>query len=72
MVGGLSVSSSTARRLRILWVPLLILAAVPVLLTEAGAFPSHDLVGSAIPDIIYLSHAASGWPMDTFRTRPRS
>lgn len=43
-----------------LWAPLLVLATVPLLLTEAGFFTLHDLVGSAILDVIYLSHGAFG------------
>lgn len=43
-----------------MWAPLLILATVPLFLTEAGFFTLHDLVGSSIPDVIYLSHAAFG------------
>ncbi|MHB1525320.1 MAG: glycosyltransferase 87 family protein [Candidatus Dormibacteria bacterium] len=48
------------RWLRILWFPILVLAVVPLLLTEAGFFPIHNLVGSAILDVIYLSHGAFG------------
>lgn len=41
-------------------VPLAALALLPVLLTELHVFSLHDLVGSAIPDTIYLEHAAEG------------
>lgn len=46
--------------LRRLAVPLTVLAIVPLLLTELGYFTIHDLVGSAIPDAVYFSHAAFG------------
>jgi len=45
---------------RLLLGPLAALALIPVLLTELHLFSVHDLVGSAIPDTIYLEHAAQG------------
>ncbi|MGA8207146.1 MAG: hypothetical protein WB867_03860 [Candidatus Dormiibacterota bacterium] len=52
--------SDVARTARLLIVPLTALALVPVMLTELHVFSLHDLVGSAIPDTIYLEHAAEG------------
>ncbi|MGC1405934.1 MAG: hypothetical protein WA938_04260 [Candidatus Dormiibacterota bacterium] len=52
--------SAVARAVRLLIVPLAALALLPVLLTELHVFSLHDLVGSAIPDTIYLEHAAQG------------
>lgn len=52
--------SAVARAVRLLIVPLTALALVPVMLTELHVFSLHDLVGSAIPDTIYLEHAAEG------------
>jgi len=52
--------STVARAVRLLIVPLAALALLPVLLTELHVFSLHDLVGSAIPDTIYLEHAAEG------------
>ena len=57
---GLTSSSPVVRWLRRLWAPLVALAWVPLLLTEAGLFTIHDLVGSSILDVIYLSHGAFG------------
>lgn len=57
---GASESSLITRSLRILWAPLLLLATVPLLLTEAGSFSIHDMVGVASLNVIYLSHAAFG------------
>ena len=52
--------STVARAVRLLIAPLAALALLPVLLTELHVFSLHDLVGSAIPDTIYLEHAAEG------------
>jgi hypothetical protein len=52
--------SAVARAVRLLIVPLAALALLPVLLTELHVFSLHDLVGSAVPDTIYLEHAAEG------------
>lgn len=57
---GPSESGFLTRALRILWAPLLLLTAVPLLLTEAGSSSIHDMVGVASLDVIYLSHAAFG------------
>jgi hypothetical protein len=53
-------NSSVARAVRPLILPLTALALIPVMLTELHVFSLHDLVGSAIPDTIYLEHAAEG------------
>lgn len=45
---------------RILILPLAAVALVPLLFTEMHLFSSHDLVGSVIPDINFLEHAAQG------------
>jgi len=52
--------SAVARAVRLLILPLAALALIPVMLTELHVFSLHDLVGSAIPDTIYLEHAALG------------
>jgi hypothetical protein len=52
--------SAVVRAARLLVVPLTALALIPVMLTELHFFSLHDLVGSAIPDTIYLEHAAEG------------
>ena len=45
---------------RILIVPLAAVVLIPLLFTELHIFSSHDLVGSAIPDTVFLEHAAQG------------
>lgn len=57
---GLNRADPLVRLLRLLPVPLLVLAGLPLLLTELGLFPLHDMVGSAVPDVVYLGHAAFG------------
>lgn len=52
--------SAEGRVARSLLLPLAALALIPVLLTELRVFSIHDLVGSTIPDTIYLQHAAQG------------
>ncbi|HUY10542.1 MAG TPA: glycosyltransferase 87 family protein [Candidatus Dormibacteraeota bacterium] len=52
--------SAAARASRLLIVPLAAVALIPVLLTELGVFPIHDLVGDAIPDTIVFEHGAQG------------
>ncbi len=52
--------SPLARVFRIMAVPLLLLAVCSVLPTELHWYSIHTLVGSAIPDVIYLGHAAFG------------
>ena len=49
-----------ARTFRLMAVPLLLLAVGSVLPTELHWYSIHTLVGSAIPDVIYLGHAAFG------------
>lgn len=53
-------SSWAVRGLRILLMPLLVLATVPLIVTELGYSTLYNLVGSAIPDVVYLSHGAFG------------
>jgi hypothetical protein len=52
--------SVAARASRLLILPLAAVALIPLLLTELGVFPIHDLVGDAIPDTIIFEHGAQG------------
>jgi len=58
--GVMRQDSAVAGAVRLLILPLTALALVPVMLTELHVFSLHDLVGSAIPDTIFLEHAAEG------------
>jgi len=56
----LSQSSRTRRLLRLVWLPLLLLAVVPLLVTEVRRPLFHNALRSAIADVIYLGHGAFG------------
>jgi hypothetical protein len=46
--------------LRLVWLPLLLLAVVPLLVTEVRRPLFHNALRSAIADVIYLGHGAFG------------
>ncbi len=53
-------SSPLVRWFRIIWIPLALLAVVPLLVTEVGHISIGNLVAYVIGDVLYFSHGAFG------------
>ena len=56
----LNSASPMLRAIRILLVPLIVLAATRLLLTEVGILSSHSAVEATLGDVLYFAHAAFG------------